>query len=61
LARATVKYGNVYLLARRFNSSRSCVVRMILYGLLRGSWRPPKQQHSRKAASRRKYVIVFME
>src|SRR5947207_2318036 len=51
LARATIKYGNVYLLARRSNSSRSFPVRTILYGLLRGKFAPSQWQHNREAQS----------
>src|SRR5437588_10876566 len=48
LARATIKYGNVYLLARRSSSSRSFLVRTILYGLLRGKLVPSPSEHSRE-------------
>jgi hypothetical protein len=35
-------------LARRSNSSRSCLVRTILYGLLRGKFVPSQWQHNRE-------------
>lgn len=47
MARATIKYGNVYLLARRSSSSRSCLVSTILYGLFRGKLMPSRQQYNR--------------
>src|SRR6266436_89499 len=48
LARATIKYGNVYLLARRSSSLRSCLVRTILYGFFRGKLAPSQSEHSRE-------------
>ena len=48
MARATIKYGNVYLLARRSSSSRSCLVSTILYGLLRGKLMPSRQQYNQR-------------
>src|SRR6266480_697020 len=60
LARATVKYDNVYLLARCSNSSRSCLVRRILYGLPRGKIVPCRHQHN-KSLVPELYVTVFMQ
>src|SRR5437763_1834104 len=44
----TVKYDNVYLLARRFISFRSGSVRVILYGLLRGKGLTSRQKGTRR-------------
>jgi hypothetical protein len=57
----TVKYGNVYLFARRSNSSRSCLVRRILYGLLHGKIVPSRHQHNRREGqSCRNYTLLYL-
>src|SRR6266550_1063335 len=61
LARATVKYDNVYLLARCSNSSRSCLVRRISYGLLRGKIVPSRHQHNkREGHSCQNYTLLYL-
>src|SRR6266550_4661686 len=60
-SRATAQYGNVYLLARRSNSSRSCLVRTISYGLLRGKIVPSRHQHNRREGhSCRNYTLLYL-
>src|SRR5437667_150628 len=60
LARATIKYGNVYLLARRSSSPRSCSVRAILYGLFRGKLVPSQSKHSREGAKTDNNTLSYL-
>src|SRR5256886_6286875 len=60
LARATIKYGNVYLLARRSSSPRSCLVRTILYGLFRGKLVPSQSKHSRERAKTENKTLSYL-
>src|SRR5216684_5949330 len=60
LARATIKYGNVYLLARRSSSSRSCLVRTILYGLFRGKSVPSQSEHSREGTKTANDTLSYL-
>src|SRR5882762_2056636 len=60
LARATIKYGNVYLLARRSSSSRSCLVRTILNGLFRGKSVPSQSKHSREGAKTANNTLSYL-
>src|SRR5580704_3969631 len=60
LARATIKYGNVYLLARRSSSSRSCLVRTILYGLFRDKLVPSQNEHSREGTNTANNTLSYL-
>src|SRR5437763_12031706 len=60
LGRATIKYGNVYLLARRSSSPRSFLVRTILYGLLRGKLVPSPSEHSREGAKTANNTLSYL-
>src|SRR5437660_9056705 len=60
LARATIKYGNVYLLARRSSSSRSCLVRTIPYGLFRGKSVPSQSEHSREGTKTANDTLSYL-
>src|SRR5882762_2041749 len=60
LARATIKYGNVYLLARRSSSSRSCLVRTILNGLFLGKSVPSQSKHSREGAKTANNTVSYL-
>src|SRR5207302_4551220 len=60
LARATTKYGNVYLLARRSSSSLSCLVRTILNGLFLGNLVPSQSKHSREGAQTENNTLSYL-